>query len=266
MLRADVNGLSIAYQRTGSGSPPVILLHGFLLDSHMWRPQLEGLAEDFTVIAWDAPGAGASDDPPEKFGAGDWADSLAAFLDALSLERAHVVGLSWGGVVAQEFYRRRPSRVRSLVLAGTYAGWKGSLPETMCRERLAGCLRDSSLAPNDLVSKYLPGMFSTSVKAEVRDELAGTMAGFHPAGFRLMATMLAETDTRDLLPAIDVPALLIWGDEDARSPLQVAHQMHSAIPGSRLAIVSGAGHVSNLEAPQRFTTDVRDFLLSQSIV
>ena len=263
MLHAEVDGLSIAYEWTGDG-PPLILLHGFTHDSRAWRPQLESLSDQFTVIAWDAPGAGQSPDPPESFEMGDWADCLAGLLDATRVELAHIVGLSWGGIVAQEFYRRHAARVLSLVLADTYAGWKGSLPEPIPEERLAACLRDSSLPPAEFVPRYLPGMFSDSPPQDVRDELARIMAEFHPIGFRLMAAALAGVDTRDLLPKIRVPTLLVWGDADARSPMSVAHQMRDAIPGAKLAIISGAGHVSNLEAPALFDAEVRDFCLSVS--
>jgi pimeloyl-ACP methyl ester carboxylesterase len=121
MFRAKVNGLSVAYERAGEG-PALVLLQD---DSRVWRPQLESLSAQFTVIAWDAPGAGQSSDPPETFGLGDWADCLAGLLDVVGIQRAHILGLSWGGVIAQEFYRRHSARVLSLVLADTYAGWKG---------------------------------------------------------------------------------------------------------------------------------------------
>lgn len=78
MLRAEVNGLSVGYERTGDG-PALVLLHGFAGDSRVWRPQLEGLSDQFTVIAWDAPGAGQSPDPPETFVIGDWAIVLQLF-------------------------------------------------------------------------------------------------------------------------------------------------------------------------------------------
>jgi pimeloyl-ACP methyl ester carboxylesterase len=263
MLRADVNGRSVAYERTGSG-PVLVLLHGFLSDSRAWRPQLEGLSEHFTMIAWDAPGAGQSHDPPETFGTGDWADCLAGLLDVAGVGSADILGLSWGGMVAQELYRRRPERVRSLVLADTYAGWRGSLSEATTEERLATCLRDSTLPPGELVPKYLPGMHSESATQEVREELAEIMSAFHPVGFRLMALSSAHCDTRDLLPEIGVPTLLVWGEADARSPMSVANQLHAAIPGARLAVIPGAGHVSNLEAPARFNAAVRDFCLSGS--
>jgi len=85
------------------------------------------------------------------------------------------------------------------------------------------------------------------------------MSDFHPAGFRLMAMSSAEVDTRDILREIRVPTLLVWGDADARSPLTVARQFHAAIPDARLAIVAGAGHVSNVDAPAQFNAVVRDF-------
>src|SRR5207249_1573591 len=175
------------------------------------------LSSHFSVVAWDAPGAGRSGDPPATFGLGDWAHCLAGLLTSVGAEPAHLVGLSWGGLLAQEFYRRYPERVLSLVLADTYAGWKGSFPEPTPRERLAACWRDSSLRPGEFVRRYLPAMLSDSASQELRNDLAEIMSGFHPLGFRLMAKALAETDTRDLLAQIAVPTLLIWGDADVRS-------------------------------------------------
>jgi pimeloyl-ACP methyl ester carboxylesterase len=257
----EVHGRPIAYRREGAG-PALVLLHGFLFDSRAWRPQLEDLDRDYTVIAWDAPGAGRSPDPPEGFTIGDWADALTGFLDAIGVARAHVCGLSWGGILAQELYRRHPDRVSALILADTYAGWKGSLPAVTVEERLAGCLRDSLLPPTELVAKYLPGMHSSTAPPEVRDEMAAIMAGFHPVGFRMMATALATSDTRGLLPTIAVPTLLVWGDADARSPMSVADQLRQAIAGSDLVVLPGVGHVSNLEDPPGFDAAVRGFLAS----
>jgi pimeloyl-ACP methyl ester carboxylesterase len=261
IIRTQIATLSVAYQRAGHG-PALVLLHGFSHDARAWRPQVETLAEHFTIIAWDAPGAGQSSDPPGAFGIGDWADCLAGVFDHADIQRAHIVGLSWGGLLAQEFFRSYSNRVLSLVLADTYAGWKGSLSEKVARERLSACLRDSSLPAREFVPRYLPGMLSRSVGQEVREELAAIMSDFHPVGFRLMAAALAESDTRDLLPRIDVPTLLVWGEEDERSPLSIGHQLANSIPEAKLAIIPGAGHVSNLEAPTPFSSQVRDFCLS----
>ncbi|PWK61746.1 alpha/beta hydrolase family protein [Aminobacter sp. AP02] len=118
-------------------------LYGFLCDSRCWWPQLSQLSDHFRVFAWDAPGAGSSSDPPETFTTASYVHCLAGFLDALGIARAHMLSLSWGGVLAQEFYRPYGGRVRSLVLADTYAGWKGSLPERVWKERFNGCLQDA---------------------------------------------------------------------------------------------------------------------------
>jgi pimeloyl-ACP methyl ester carboxylesterase len=257
--RVTLGRIGVAFRRAGAGQP-LVLLHGFTQDSRVWRPQLEALAQEADVIAWDAPGAGQSDDPPADYTIDDWADALAHFLEKLAIDRAAVGGLSWGGLLAQKLYERHPGRVASLVLADTYAGWTGSLSAVTAAGRLAACIADSGLASEDFVPRYLAGMFSASAPAGVREELATIMADTHPIGFRLMAVALAQADTRDLLATIKVPTLLVWGDADVRSPLRVAEQFRDAIAGSRLMVISGAGHVSNLERPAEFNAAVRQFL------
>jgi pimeloyl-ACP methyl ester carboxylesterase len=255
--RVQVGQHSIAYRRAGSGAP-LLLLHGFLCDSRVWRTQLDGLADDFDVIAWDAPGAGASSDPPPAFTIADWVACLIGFVDAIGVGRAHVVGLSWGGILAQELFRWRPDRIDRLVLADTYAGWKGSMPPETCAARLERCEADSLLPASELVPRWVPEMFSPGAPAELHGELSAVFADFRPHGFRLMAKTSADTDTRAVLPAIE--ALLLWGAEDRRSPLAIAEQMHAASPRSELVVIPGAGHVSNMERPAEFNAAVRRFL------
>ncbi len=254
----EVDSLSVGYRQAGRGEA-LVLLHGFLSDSRCWIPQLSGLSDSFTVIAWDAPGAGVSSDPSDGFTTSEYARCLAGFLDSVGIGRAHVVGLSWGGILAQEFYRLYPERLRCLVLADTYAGWRGSLSEPVWKERLSACLADASGSPAALVAKFLPGALSDGATAELRKELSVIVSDFHPVGFRLMSLSSAEMDTRDLLRNIHVPTLVLWGEEDRRSPVQVAHQLHAAIPGAELAIIAKAGHVSNMEQPEAFNRHVRRF-------
>jgi pimeloyl-ACP methyl ester carboxylesterase len=104
-------------------------------------------------------------------------------------------------------------------------------------------------------------MFSDSATQEQRKELSTIMSIFIPLGFQLMATTLAIADTRNLLPKIQIPTLLIWGDLDKRSPINVAYQMRDAIKGAKLVVIAGAGHDSNLEKPEEFNAAVRDFCL-----
>ncbi len=258
MRSEEINGLHIAYERAGDG-PPLVLLHGILADSREWRPQIETLSDGYTVIAWDAPGCGQSSDPAETFSMGDYADCLDALLKTVAAAPAHMAGLSWGGVLAQEFYRSHPASVVSLVLADTYAGWRGSLPEEVVEERLAGCLRESEMQPEEFVPGWIPGLLTDGAPAEVRTEIASIMSDFHPSGYRVMARVLATVDTRDLLPRIRVPTLLLWGEDDRRSPLSIAREMCAGIPGARLAVIPKAGHASNVEQPARFNAEIRKF-------
>jgi len=259
VLHVDAGGLRVAYRRAGQG-PPLLLLHGILSDSRVWSPQLETLSDEFDVIAWDAPGTGESDDPAEPFGMADWADCLADFLIRVGAAPAHVLGLSWSGVLAQELYRRHPESVSSLILCDTYAGWRGSLPEEVVEERLAGCERESALPAAEFLPNWLPGLFRSDVPADVRDEMERVMSDFHPAGYLLMARAVAASDQRDVLTRIAVPTLLLWGEADARSPLHIARQLHDAIPGAELAVIPRCGHVRNLARPAQFDAEVRRFL------
>ena len=257
-LSTEVDGLSIAYRSAGEGFP-LLLLHGFLCDSRCWRTQLDGLSDQFRVVAWDAPGAGGSSDPPEEFTIADWAKCLDAFLETLGIERAYVVGLSWGGMLAQELYRLRPSKVHGLILCDTYAGWNGSLGAAAAQQRLERCVNDSTLSGEEFAPRWAPEMFMENASQELVDEMAAVFRDFHPHGFRLMAKSLADTDTTDLLDKIRVPTLLLWGAHDRRSEINIAEQFRDAISHAELRVIPNAGHVSNMEQPEVFNAYLRRF-------
>jgi pimeloyl-ACP methyl ester carboxylesterase len=262
MDQLEVDGLRIAYQRAGEG-PALVLLHGYVGDGRAtWHRQIDELSDEFTVVAWDAPGTGRSSDPPESFRLPDYADCLAGFVGALDLGRLHVAGLSFGGGLALELYRRHPTIPATLVLAGAYAGWAGSLSPEVVDQRLRQALEFADLPPDQLVRALVPTLFSGSASAEMVDEFAANMSEFHPAGLRTMARAFAEADLRDVLPRIDVPTLLLYGDQDVRAPLNVAEDLHAAIPDSRLVVLQGVGHVSSVESAGRFNAEVRAFLRS----
>jgi len=259
MLRINVNGLSVAYQKAGTG-PALVLLHGFTQDSRVWKKQIDGLSKNFIVIAWDAPGAGLSDDPPGSYTMSDWADCLDAFLDSLHIRQAHILGISWGGVLAQEFYLRHPQKVSGLILADTNPGWS-ALSDSVAQDRLKACIQDTLLPVNDFVEKYLPGMFSNLVNQETKETLRKVMSDTHRRGFQLMATAIAKADMRRLYSSVKVPVLLVWGEKDNRAPVNIAHEMNNSIPNSKLVIIPGTGHVSNMEQPEWFNAVVKEFCL-----
>jgi pimeloyl-ACP methyl ester carboxylesterase len=130
----NIGQLRIAFERAGSGRP-LVLLHGGLEDCRAWRRQITDLSRDFEIVAWDAPGCGASADPPETFRLPDYADCLAGLLEALGIGPAHLLGISWGSGLALEFYRRHRARVQSLVLSGAYAGAGEHRDERLGRHR-----------------------------------------------------------------------------------------------------------------------------------
>jgi pimeloyl-ACP methyl ester carboxylesterase len=249
-------GLQVVYDRAGSG-PPLVLVHSAASDAREWRAQIAGLSGDFTVIAWDEPGAGRSSDLPADFGLAGYATALAALIEALDAP-AHVCGLSWGGTVVLELYRRRPELVATLVLADTYAGWKGSLPEDQVRARVAGAermLTEPALTSN----RPVPGLFAAVPSDEVIEVLDAVAADVRRESVRVAVAAMAEADLTDVLPTIAVPTLLLWGELDERSALNVAHAFARAIAHAELVIIPGAGHMSQLERPAEFNAAVRAF-------
>lgn len=251
------NGLEIAYRRVGDG-PLLVFVHGAAEDGRIWQPQLAALADEFTGIAWDEPGAGSSSDLPEEFELADYADCLAALIQALALGPAHVAGLSWGGTVVQELYRHHPGLVTSLIFIDTYAGWKGSLPEEEVRARVEGA-QEMLAAPGREFDPTLPGLFAGEPPAEFAALLDEIAAAVRPESLRTQLSLMAQSDQRDILPRIAVPTLLIWGELDVRSPLSIARQFGQAIPDAQLVVIPDCGHLSNLEQPTRFNQAVREF-------
>jgi pimeloyl-ACP methyl ester carboxylesterase len=165
--------------------------------------------------------------------------------------------------VVLELYRNHPELVASLILADTYAGWKGSLPEEEVQARVAGAL-EMLAAPAERFDPTFAGLFAGDPPAEfvsLLDEMAGAV---RPQALRNLLFVMAEADQRDILPGIAVPTLLIWGELDVRSPLSVAREFEQAIPKAQLVVIPDCGHVSNLEQPEPFNNAVRAFCRASS--
>lgn len=259
MGHVDVGGLRVAFERRGDG-PCLVLLHGWPSNSREWRRQLDALSDELTVVAWDAPGAGQSSDPSEAFRLADWADCLAGFIAALELGRPHIAGLSWGGGLALELYRRHPAIPKTLILTSAYAGWAGSLSAAVVDERRELYLRNAELPPGEWAPAVIQTLLTERASGGMVDELMSIFSELHPVGMKAGVRAFAEADVRDVLPHIDVPALLLYGDKDVRAPRPVWEALHSAIPGSKLVVLPDVGHMINIEAADRFNTEVRVFL------
>ena len=260
-MHVEVGGLKIAFERAGTG-PVVALAHGFVGDARStWGSQIDALSDEFTVIAWDAPGSGGSADPPEDFGLDDYADCLAGFLGELRIERAHLAGLSFGGALVLATFHRHRGLASSLALVSGYAGWRGSLGAEAADQRLARSLEASRLLPEEFVAAMAPSMFSPSADGELVGPFLDSVRAFHPSGFRAMS-FACHADLRPVLAEVDVPTLLLFSDHDVRAPVSVGESMREAVPTSELVVLAGPGHVSTVEAPDEVTRELRRFLRS----
>ncbi|WP_422935019.1 alpha/beta fold hydrolase [Sinomonas sp. P47F7] len=261
MDTVEVDGLRVAYRRAGQG-PPLVLLHGAYEDSRVWDRQLDDLSDEFTVIAWDTPGCGGSDELPD--GSVALGDILAGVLETLGLadgpQRAHVLGLSFGSGVALDLWRRHPEIPATLILASAYAGWAGSLPPEEVERRYAQASAELDKAPAEIIPVWLPTLLSERATESMKAQVARLFEDFRPAGMRSLLAASGRADYRPVLPTISVPTLLLYGSVDVRSPLTVAEEMHRRIPGSELMVLPDVGHLSFIEAPEAFDDAVRRWL------
>jgi len=236
----------------GSGWP-VVLLHAFPVNAEMWRPQLERVPAGWHFVAPDLGGGTIE----------EMADGVLRVLDALRFERAVIGGLSMGGYVTFAVYRRAPERFHGLVLADTRAA--ADTPEAReTRTRLIALVREKGAAAlaDDMMPKLL-GKTALDAQPDLHP-LVREMAAGVPAGQleRSLTAMMHRPDSSRMLERISVATLVVCGEEDAATPLPEVEQMQLKIPRSRLVVLHGAGHLSNLEKPDEFSTAVADFLTS----
>ncbi len=256
-----IDGRGMAYHRAGNG-PVVVMLHGIGGNAIQWRAQLEGLSDEFTVIAWDTPGYGDSDDPDGDWSMADYAEQLARFFDHLGVDRVHVIGQSWGGVLAQEFFRQFGDRVCSLILSDTFPG-SACRPEEGRNASLQGRLKAvETMTPAEMAKARLPMLVPEGTPEATKQEIETMLAMIHPDGYRQAAIALHNSDERDVLAKINVPTLVIAGEHDRVVPLPLLKLLVDGIRGARLEIIPGTGHLSNQEKPTVYNDIVRSFLRS----
>ncbi len=261
MPSAEVNGRKIFYRESGAGPVTLVCLHGISSNSRSWQRQLEMLSGRYRVIAWDAPGYGQSDDPTEALPVMGWyAGQLAGLLDILKLSKAVIVGLSMGGVLAQEFYRCYPDRFLALILADTNTGG-GARPPAERQARLEGRLKAlAELSLPEMARQRAPALLSPDPAPGLVAEVETMIRELHPVGYRHMILALAAADTREVLPTVAVPTLVMGGEHDRITPRPEAEVLRTGIPGAAFEIIPGAGHLSNLEQPAAFNRAVTAFL------
>ncbi len=255
-----VRGIELAYDDVGRGEA-LVLLHGFPFDRSMWREQSEVLSAGCRVIAPDLRGLGETPLGDAAATMDEMAEDVAALLDALGVERVVLGGLSMGGYVAFEFFRRFPRRVRALVLADTRPQADNEEGRRTREENARKVLRDGM---QPLVDSMLPKLLSATTR-ENRGDVVGRvrsmMLAARPEGAAAALRGMAERrDQTELLTRIEVPTLIVVGVEDTITPTSDAEEMAAKIGGSRLVRVEGAAHLSNVERPEEFNRALADFV------
>jgi 3-oxoadipate enol-lactonase len=237
----------------GNGGVPIVFLHGVGSDKSVWEPQLAHFSRTRRTVAFDYPGYGDSEPAAEGTSRDDYAAAIFAGMDALGIERVHVCGLSLGGVVAIAMHALAPERCASLVLADTFAVhpdgpgiYERSISASADLRALAEARVDFLLAPGAL--------------ADVRREVVETMAKIDPTAYRIGAEAVWLADQRDRAAAIEVPTLVICGEEDRVTPPALSEELATIIPEAKLELIPGAGHISNLERPAEFNRAVAEFI------
>ncbi len=255
----DVDATPVAWREAGDGDV-VVFLHGLGGSRTAWEPQLAALSDRWRCVAWDLPGYGASPplDGPLTFPA--LADAVGQLLDGLGVERAPLVGLSLGGMVALHTALDHPDRVSGLALLDTSSafGGDGTDPDAWRAARLAPL--DAGRTPADMAVDVLTSVGGPALTGAALDAATSAMARISPDGLRAAVDCLPTHDVRGRLGEIRVPTLVVVGELDEETPPAYSRALADGIPGARLEIVAGAGHVSNLEQPASVNRLLADFL------
>ncbi len=255
----EAGGRRLAWREAGDGTA-VVLLHGIGSGSASWQGQLDGLAAGYRVIAWDAPGYGGSDAlEAETPKVADYAQAVADLLDALDLERVHLVGHSLGAPIAAAFAARHGGRLMSLTLANPTAGYAEAGDEA----RVGGLERRiraiDELGPAGMAERRSREVLSPNASEAAVAKVREVMAGLRPAGYKQAARMMHSTDIYGDARAVSVPALVMCGGADRVTPEDLARSIASAIPGAEYQTLDGLGHASYVESPEVFNAPLRAF-------
>jgi 3-oxoadipate enol-lactonase len=261
MPHATVNGVNINYGSAGSGTP-FVLIHGHPFDRTMWEPQVKAFSPKYNIITPDLRGFGKSSLPgtPTKFE--DYATDVLCLLDHLKIESFHLCGLSMGGQVIMEIFRQAPSRIKTMIFADTFAGLdtpevkQGRYNTANRLEKEGMGLYAKEVLPKMIMPKHVAS------KPEMSAGLLKMMENASPVGAAAALRARAERINylTEVLPQINIPALVIVGREDEFTPVVKAEELKQNLKQCKLVIIEEAGHLPTMEQPREFNTAVLDFL------
>ena len=248
---------------SGQGGTPLVMLHGMGSTASIWLPQLEHFGGKRLSVAWTMPGYGRSPALPALSWQG-LADSVGTLLDALHIDRAHILGHSIGGMVAQEFHHRHPERVHSLILSATSsafgstdAAWK----EAFLRQRTDAMRPYQHFA--EAAPALLNGLMSPATPAALRALAELSASGIDKQRYLEAMRLLVTFDRRSDFRNIDVPVLLLAGEHDTQAPPKGMNRLAQDNTNARFQQLPGLCHMANIESPDAFNQAVEAFLTAQ---
>jgi pimeloyl-ACP methyl ester carboxylesterase len=264
-LTIRTNGQDLYYETHGEG-PPLVLVMGIGYDSSLWKlAQVPALSKRFRVIIFDNRDVGRSSKARAPYTIADMADDIAGLLDGLDVKRAHVLGLSMGGMIAQQFALRHPARIERLVLAGC-----GAAPALVAFDpiRAWAWLKHNDARGEAFACEQFTWLFSTAFRrnrAAVEQTIALLSSNPHPVtaeGYQRQADAYLAYDALDQLANVLAPTLMVVGEQDLLTPPWVCEEVTRSIPGARFEVIEGDGasHLVAIERPDDFNALVTRFL------
>jgi Predicted hydrolases or acyltransferases (alpha/beta hydrolase superfamily) len=245
MEKVNVNGIQLAYDRRGKGTP-LVLLHGYPLDHHLWDDVLPLLEDTFDVIVPDLRGFGESTIADSSPTMDDYASDIAGLLDYLGIQKTAIVGHSMGGYVALAFARLYPGRVRGLGLVSSQV--LADPPD-----RKEGRYKSATdVAENGIASVVATMTPKFTADEKLQSFARASMARQQPAAYiGALKAMAERIDSTPLLSSLKVPVVIIHGDSDALIPVDRAREVKVALPQAHLVEISGTGHMPMMEAREK---------------
>lgn len=252
----SVNGLDLHLHQSGpADAEALLLLHSLGTQAAIWETAAEAFAPRYRVLRPDLRGHGLSGVTPGPYSIEGLTHDILALLDKLAIERAHVAGISIGGMMAQSLASLAPERVRSLILVDTAL----SIPPAQSWCERAALVRSEGMEKliEPVVARWVT---AASLQTPEAHALRRMLRQTDPEGYAAAAEAIAAADLRHAVAKLNVPTLVLVGEEDAATPISSAEALRDSIPGAQLAIIHGAAHIPTMERPDHVIERMRSFL------
>lgn len=257
-MKLKANGVDIHYVIEGDG-PVVTMSHSLGCNLSMWDDQARALRGRYRVLRFDTRGHGQSSAPPGPYSLEQMAEDLHGLLTGVGIAETHFVGLSMGGMIGQVFALKYPAMIQSLVLCDTTSRYPKEAA-SVWEERIR-TVEAKGMEP--VVEPTLQRWFTAPFREQrrdVMDRVRAMLRSTPPQGYRGCCHAIPKIDVTDRLGAVHCPALVIVGEEDPGTPVEMARAIHAALPSAELAILRSAAHLSNMEQPEEFNRILLGFL------